>query len=252
MKTNNHESPVSLKYRAYQFLWASLDLVYPPTCCGCGIKGVRWCSDCQSKVEVIGDLVCPSCGCPQKSISTCGICRQNHPPYAALRSWSVFKGPLREALHHLKYKKDISLGDSLSKPLISFLRKLTWDIDLVTPVPLSAVRLKQRGYNQAALLAWPVAMSLHFVYSKEALLRIKESKSQVGLSFQDRRTNVAGVFWADSKIVSGKNVLVIDDVTTTGATIESCALSLSTAGAKEVYGLTLSRAVLATHNREGL
>ena len=247
MKTKHYQSPAFSTYRAYRLFWQSIDLIFPPACAGCGKIGFRWCPDCQKQVEILGDEVCPVCGDPQKTKAKCWKCRNNQPPYRALRSWSVFNGPTREALHRLKYRRDLGLGDTLSERLIPFLVDLQWKIDLIVPVPLGSARLKERGYNQAALLAWPVAARLGIHYSSTALLRIKESKSQVGLSLAERRANVDGIFKAGSRLVMGKSVLVIDDVTTTGATIESCAAALSQAGATDIYGLTFARAMLIPH-----
>jgi competence protein ComFC len=231
-------------YRIYQIIWQSLDWLFPPECGGCGGKGSRWCQACQSRVEPIGPIVCRVCGDPQTSTKTCKNCRKIPPAYHSLRSWAAFKGPLREALHHLKYRRDLALGDSLSRPLIGYLEDLNWKVDLIVPVPLGNKRLKQRGYNQAALLAKPIALAHAINYSSKALLRVKDTPSQVGLTINQRRQNVFGAFWANAETIRGRSVLIIDDVTTTGATIESCAQALKESGALEIFALTLARAIL--------
>jgi competence protein ComFC len=134
------------------------------------------------------------------------------------------------------------MGEALSKPLINLACQLNWDLDMVVPVPLGAARQKERGYNQASLLARPLAMQLNLNYRSKALLRVRETQSQIELNREQRKLNVAGAFRADPKNVAGKNVLVIDDVTTTGSTLDSCADALLYAGAGKVYGLTLARA----------
>jgi ComF family protein len=155
----------------------------------------------------------------------------------------VFAGSLRKALHRLKYSRDVSLGEVLARPLISFLSETGWEIHLVTPVPLSPERLAERGYNQAALLARPVALALGMEYTPSALKKVRETPSQVGLTYDQRRENVEGAFVASSSLVKDKNVLVVDDVTTSGATLDSCAWALLSGGAKQVFGLTLARAI---------
>jgi ComF family protein len=155
----------------------------------------------------------------------------------------VFAGSLRKALHRLKYSRDVSLGEVLARPLISFLSETGWEIHLVTPVPLSPERLAERGYNQAALLARPVALALGMEYTPSALKKVRETPSQVGLTYDQRRENVEGAFAASSSLVKDKNVLVVDDVTTSGATLDSCAWALLSGGAKQVFGLTLARAI---------
>jgi len=240
--------PASTFYRIYQIIWQSLDWLFPPECGGgCGRQGNRWCQACQATVEPIGPIVCPVCGNPQITAQTCKNCQQIPPAYHSLRSWAAFKGPLREALHHLKYRRDIALGDSLSRPLIGYLENLNWKVDLIVPVPLGNQRLKQRGYNQAALLARPIALARTIDYSSNALLRVKDIPSQVGLTINQRRQNVSGAFWANPKTVRGRSVLIIDDVTTTGATIESCAQALKESGALEIFALTLARAILGSN-----
>ncbi|MBN1146826.1 MAG: ComF family protein [Anaerolineales bacterium] len=127
--------------------------------------------------------------------------------------------------------------------MMAMLRDLEWAIDLVTAVPIGAARRAERGYNQAALLALSLALGSVITYQPRALTKARETLSQVGLTFIERRDNVSGAFQARTRIVRGKCVLVVDDVTTSGATIEACSTALLEAGAREVYGLTLARAV---------
>lgn len=163
--------------------------------------------------------------------------------FQAMRSWGAFTGPLREAIHRLKYRKDVALGEALSRPLQDLVRSLNWPIDLIVPVPLSGQRLRERGYNQADCLAHPIALALGVDYHSRALLRIKNTQSQVGLSALQRKENVVDAFSANPRLVAGRQVLVVDDVATTGATIQSCACALLAAGAAQVFGMTLARAV---------
>jgi len=122
-------------------------------------------------------------------------------------------------------------------------RKLNWPIDIVVPIPLSDKRRKERGYNQVALVAMPLADSLKWLYKPQALKRVRETRSQVGLSLEERRVNVTNAFQADAGLVRDKSVLLMDDVATTGATLSAAASALSVAGAKKVYALTLARAL---------
>ncbi len=113
---------------------------------------------------------------------------------------------------------------------------------MVVPVPLGVARKKERGYNQASLLAYPLALRFNLAYRPKALWRVRETKSQVSLNRQERQKNVSEAFKAGAKLVNEKTILVIDDVTTSGATLDACAVALLKAGAKKVYGLTLARA----------
>jgi ComF family protein len=144
----------------------------------------------------------------------------------------------------LKYKGDIALGDVFARPLASQLLSYGWPVNLIVPVPIGVARKSERGYNQAALIAWPVALCAGIAYRPNALKKVRETRSQVGLPASERRTNVAEAFQADPKTVRGKSVLIMDDVTTSGATIEACTNALLSAGANQVYGLTLARAKL--------
>jgi ComF family protein len=127
--------------------------------------------------------------------------------------------------------------------MITSLQKLNWSLDIITPVPLGLVRLKERGYNQATLLARPIALYFQVPFSSRALIRTRETQSQVGLTVTERQLNMADAFWANSKLVEGKNILVVDDVATSGATLNACAKALVEEGASKVYGFSLARAV---------
>lgn len=230
-------------YRFHQFFWRAIDWVYPPRCAGCSTPGVRFCSACYSSVRVIDQLkICPVCGIPQKTTSICPECATLAPGFTALRSWGLYEGALRKAIHRLKYRSDLGVSEELAKPISILLRDNNWQVDLLTPVPLSRNRLRTRGYNQSALVARWVSLANAIPYEPKAMIRIKDTISQVGLSGDERRQNVLAAFQSNRANVAGKKILVIDDVTTTGATMHACATALLMAGASQVYGLTLARA----------
>jgi ComF family protein len=229
-------------YFLYHLSWCAVDWLYPPNCGGCGALGERWCPVCQEQTQIISGNVCPSCGYPQDGTEVCPSCLSAAPVYHALRSWGFFKGPLREALHRLKYRQDLGLGEILSHPLVDLVSELNWQIDGICPVPLSHKRSQERGYNQSSLLAWPISLALKIPYLSKGIERIRDTRSQVGLSKVERIQNVSGAFQARHSLVKCKSIMIVDDVTTTGATIQACAQALLDAGAKAVYGLTLARA----------
>jgi competence protein ComFC len=231
-------------YRLYQLAWAGLDWLYPPHCGGCGKLYSRWCQNCQGQVQLIQETVCEICGERLDAPGRCPDCRVTPPPFTALRSWAVYAGPVRNAILNLKYQGDISLGEILARPLVELVDRLGWKFDLLTPVPTSLARKKRRGYNQASILALPLALGCAVNYRPHSLIKIKNTPSQVGLTAVQRRENVRQAFQACPKLVRGKAVLVVDDVTTSGATMRACAEALLGAGARQVYGLTLARAVL--------
>jgi competence protein ComFC len=240
-----HRNPA---YFCYQTFWAMIDWLYPPSCAGCGCSGSRWCSICQSNTAQIGQQVCEQCGEPNNAAGICLLCQHSPPAFTAVRSWAIYGGVVRQALHALKYRQNIALGDTLSVPLLHLYNELNWQIDIIVPVPLSNKRKRSRGYNQSALLARPLSLAAGIPYRANALQRVRDTVSQVGLSGKERSINVRGAFAAQSKFVRGKTILVIDDITTTGATIQNCAAALLEAGAVNVYGLTVARAIPETHN----
>jgi ComF family protein len=230
-------------YRLYRLAWTGLDWVYPPRCGGCGSSGSRFCNHCLQETQIIPSPVCTVCGRSLESPGTCRNCQADLPDFTAMRSWAFFSGPLRSAMHRLKYKRDVALGDTMAQPLIRLLATTNWVIDLVTAVPAGVARQKERGYNQAALLARPIALSQGVPLRLGALKKLRETRSQVGLSVQERRRNVENAFQADAGSVQGKHVLLVDDVATSGATITACTRALNHAGAQQVFVLTLAHAV---------
>jgi competence protein ComFC len=231
------------QYYLYKNFWVGIDWLFPPVCGGCGRSGTRWCQDCQKKVQVIDEPVCNACGLPQTHSGLCERCEEKLPSFKLLRSWTVFEEPVRKALHRLKYRRDIGLGEALSNQMSGFVAQLGWSVDTLIPIPLGKRRLKERGYNQVAMVAMPLSIQLGLDYDPAALARARETRSQVGLSAVERQENVQGAFFVDGMKVSGRSVLLIDDVSTTGATLSSAAEALLTSGAREVYAVTIARAL---------
>ena len=229
-------------YTLYRSIWNALDLLFPPVCGGCGKIGSRWCAECQQRVKILSGTLCEICGLPLDKAGICDTCRADRPHFRALRAWAVFENPVQTALHKLKYRRDISMGDSLASHMLSFVRELNWPMDMIVPIPLGKERHKQRGYNQVGMIAKPLAMALNVEYAPNELMRRKETRTQVGLTKTERKENVDGAFQAGVG-VREKTVLVMDDVSTTGSTLSSSAEALYSSGAKDVYALTVARAL---------
>lgn len=221
---------------------AVLDWIFPPHCAGCGKQGFVWCSDCQSEVQVIGKK-CPKCGLPQAGDELCADCQQEMPIYQEMRSWALYQGSLKKALLGLKYKNNMPVGDALATQAAPTLDAQKWPIDLVIPIPLSRRRLGERGYNQAGLIAHPLALALGLPYAPKALTRWRDTHSQVGLTGKQRCENMRGVFRAEGERLRGRAILVIDDIATTGSTISSATEALLAGGASQVYAFTIARAL---------
>lgn len=230
--------------RIYRGFWAALDWLYPPVCAGCGEPGYRLCPKCRGKINFFQGNLCEICGRPiDKPGALCKACDTAPPPYDALRSLAKYEGAMRACIHSLKYDHNQSLGEYFSKDLLNCIKLENWTLDMVIPVPLSPLRIKERGYNQSALIARPLAMALSLRYQPYALKRIRNTQSQVELTAEKRRINVAGAFQAVPELVKDKVVLLVDDVTTTGSTINECTRELKSVGARAVYCITLARPI---------
>jgi ComF family protein len=222
--------------------WNVIDLVFPPVCPGCQEIGERWCEDCQKSVTRMPLEICEICGEP--SVKTiCKRCAASRPSLVHIRSWAVFKQPIRNALHTLKYRNNIGLGLSLAASIAPGLQELHWPIEAIIPIPLSEKRYRERGYNQVDLFARPLAQLNGVVYLPKGLRRARHTRSQVGLSIDERKQNLQQAFQADERFIAGKNILLVDDVCTTGATLIEAALTLTQSGATSVYAYTVARAV---------
>jgi competence protein ComFC len=191
----------------------------------------------------IHDPVCERCGMPTKGHNICEKCLKEPPAYRMMRSWAVFDSPIQNGLHTMKYKGNLPLGEALALHMFDFVKSLRWDIDLLIPVPLGKKRLQERGYNQVALVAQPLAYRTGVRYLPHGLWKARETRSQVGLNVSQRQINVLNAYQADARRVARKSVLLMDDVSTTGSTISACTEALLTAGAREVYGITIARAL---------
>jgi competence protein ComFC len=235
--------PVRPAYHLYRWMWGSLDYIFPPDCGGCGESGHLWCAPCQLKVKEIIGSICSYCGQPWKTPGLCFRCDKRQPNFSMLRSWALYVGPVREAIQRLKYRRNVSLGFIFTEYLYRLVRENGWRVDAVIPVPLGVARLQERGYNQAVLIAQPLALRIGKPCLKRGLIRVRETRSQVGLSYAERLANVSTAFEGNKNFVSGLHVLVVDDVATSSATLDACALALLQAGAGEVNCVTLARAI---------
>lgn len=241
------ESPLfrePIRLQIYRWFWQAVDFVYPPECAGCNKPGEIWCNDCQESVRAITGPICPICGYPLTRNEVCPDCQETPPPYTALRSWAEYEGPLREALHNLKYKNDLELANVFSSALVNIIQTAHWNFDFIIPMPISPNHYKSRGYNQSVVIARPIALTLGIPIVSNVVKRIKETRSQVNLNREERFKNLQSAFSANSAKLLNKKVLLVDDICTTGATISSCSKTLKGAGCSEIYCLTIARTLI--------
>ncbi len=236
----------------YRLMWEAVDWLFPPICPGCGREGERWCKDCQSETLPLAGDYCPVCCNPATHGNLCSECEKEAPAFCAARSFTIYAGPIKEAIHSLKYSRNIAIAEPLSDYLLAAFQAEKWQVDLVVPVPLGHSRLMERGFNQAAELARPFALTAGLPFSPDVLVRKRETHAQAQLGRADRIQNLAGAFRAEQALVTGRRILVIDDVLTTGATLQNCALALLQAGASQVFGLTVARAGHTIHRKENM
>jgi ComF family protein len=197
------------------------------------------CSDCWSKLEPIPRPFCLQCGTPAPAIETrCGACRRGDHAFDFARSLFLFNDPMRGIIHHLKYSARVSLAKPLGPPLRDCLATEGFDAKIVVPVPLHRSRARQRGFNQAELLARQLGLHMDL----RLLKRRKNTPSQTGLSRSQRTLNLSAAF--EVRGVPPETVLVIDDVYTTGSTLHEIAKTLKRAGASKVEVLTVARVPL--------
>ncbi|WP_081460240.1 ComF family protein [Anaerolinea thermophila] len=227
----------------YHLGWTAVDWLFPPYCLDCGTLGERWCETCQQKISLLAPPLCERCGRPVELAGLCVECQHAPISMDAIRSCYAYEGIIREAIHRLKFEKDLGLAEILANALIKVLSMQDWNIDVITSVPVSPARMKERGYNQAEMLAFPLALNTGVPYKRSLLKRVKDAPSQVGLSKEERRENIREAFEGLPQASQYSSVLVVDDVVTTGSTLQSCALALREQGVKQVYGLTLARAI---------
>ncbi len=222
-----------------------LNLFFPSPCRICGellheITRVPVCADCWAGVHPLPAVgLCGKCGIPATA-DVCGVCLENPPRFDMARSYGEYRGNLRELIHLLKYQGMAPLAAPLARRMAEAAAVLP-GCHAVVALPLEVARRRQRGYNQAELLARALAGQLALPVLSNACRRIRATLPQSGLSRDDRRKNVQDAFAADKSIVNSRMILLVDDVMTTGATLDSCAGALRAAGAAAVFGITAAR-----------
>jgi ComF family protein len=222
------------------FFSSLLDLIFPPCCVSCKALGQRLCDSCAGGISWIDTNICTKCGLPL-TINTSHCCI-DPADLRFVRSAAVFSGAMRKALHAMKYYSDRSLAEQLVCRAHHHWNPPSWDFDALMPVPLGRQRQQTRGYNQSHLLAVALSRLVGIPVDTKSLIRVRETQSQVGLSIQARKENTDNAFRAFS--VHHRKVLLVDDVCTTGATLQSCAEALTQAGSAGVGAITIARAVL--------
>lgn len=230
------------------------DLLYPRICPGCGRPvdrpGRSCCWSCFSSISLFTESLCERCGgFVAGKIGhefLCGACLSHLPAFERARAAGCFTGLLRTLLHDYKYHGALWLTPDLTDLLEGAFRAqfLADQVDLILPVPLHPFRKRERTYNQSEELARALAKRLDRLCKPDLLQRIRYTDSQTTLSAPKRRENLKGAFIAHHpEWIVGRTILLIDDVMTTGATFDACAVVLKQAGAKHIWALSVARGV---------
>lgn len=218
---------------------AALDLLFPPRCALCRAGGSMLCDACVALLPPADGDRCPRCWTP--SAGLCAHCASGQViAFISIRAPFVMEGGARDLVHQLKYGGMSALAAPMGALMAA---RVTGGCDLVVPVPLHRGRQRSRGYNQAALLARHTAAVGGLRVDERAAARIRATTPLArGMHRAERRAIVEGAFAARPERVEGRHILLIDDVATTGATLDACAHALLAAGAASVSCATFARA----------
>ncbi len=229
-----------------------LDLLFPVRCAGCGRAGELLCPACRAQVQPVPQPVCIRCGRPLAVQGRCDGCAAGQFHVSAIRSAAVYADPLSQVIHRFKYEGRPELHEPLGQMLAGYWRDRSATVDLVAAVPLHENRLRERGFNQSDLLAAVLCREVRLPLLQPGVLRReRDTAQQMLLGPAERRTNVQDAFRWRGPHLAGSKVLLIDDVATTGSTLEACAEALLAAGANKVWALTVARALGSQNAAKG-
>lgn len=230
-----------------RFLHIFLEYLYPRRCPICheiiGVKNTYICMECTNKLEVIKEPRCKKCSKPieSKTREYCLDCSNKQLHYDRGYALWVYKKGIKESIYAFKYQNRKEYAHYYTMELLKYygstLEKL--QLDVVMPIPISRKKKIKRGFNQAELIAKPIAKALGVQIDTKTLIRIKDTTPQKKLNNKDRIKNLEKAFKILKNSVEYKNVLLVDDIYTTGSTISECAKILKASGAERIYYISL-------------
>lgn len=216
----------------------ALDLLFPSKCAGCGRAGELLCRTCLGDATRLDSRVCRHCATPTGRGTLCGACAAVPPALYRLIAAFTYDGAIRRAIHSFKYQDIRALAPVLADALASDPRLGRLEADALVPVPLHERRLRERGYNQAELLARELGTRMGLPMRTDLVRRVGDGPSQ--LDAADRRANVERAFEAEGE-ARGMHLMLVDDVATTGSTLNACAHVLLKAGAGRVGAIVVAK-----------
>lgn len=232
-------------------LRALAELLFPLGCAGCRgpVASELFCDDCLPLVETLPAWRCRLCSGnlppPIRRGDTAGLCAgctEGRPGFDGVWAPFVYGGPVAQAIHRLKYRGERGLAARLAAPLVEAGREALAVVDAIVHLPAHPVRRRERGFDQAEILAAALAAAGAGSHDRRALRRLRSDGHQVGRGREDRGAAMKGAFRAMAE-ASGRSFVLVDDVVTTGATADAAARALKEAGARQVFVLALARAL---------
>lgn len=222
-----------------------LEIFFPTRCLICGKYGQELCFDCAQNIEIIKTNLCPECGKISTTGKYCDSCRRSKKPHLSqiIVATRYNVGPIKQLVSLYKYDGFRGLAKPLGELIVCRLKSLNISFNdaVVVPVPLYIKRKNRRGFNQSELLARHISKQLS-LSGGDALARNRDTVPQVSLKKNQRTTNISGAFaCVDRELVCNKNVILVDDVVTTGATLEECGKILKENGARKIIGAVIAR-----------
>lgn len=228
----------------------AVNAVLPPACPVCGkpapfVGGIRAdiCEGCMQKVGYVNEPVCLKCGKPVKDEATeyCSDCGRREHVYDQACAVYEYSKDIKESIYRFKYYNRQEYARIYAKQMADRCGGMIrmWSPDVIIPVPIHISKLRQRGFNQAGLIARPLGKLMGIPVDEELLIRIVKTEPMKELSNQERIKNLQNAFQVTGKVVRYKKVLIVDDIYTTGATFDACASVLKDAGVSQVYGVSL-------------
>ena len=225
-----------------------LNLLFPINCLGCGKEGFLICPDCLVKIPLYDKFICPACQRPSLYGKSCPTCRSHLK--GIVIALDYHEPIIKKTIQSFKYQPYIfGLAQYFAHLIIKCLKQSPYHFNyfrennfILIPIPLAKRKLAERGFNQTELIAEVIAKELDWPLETKILFKIKETLSQTNFSKEERKNNVKNTFLVkDTTWIKNKNILLVDDIFTTGATLEEAAKILRQAGAKEVWGIVLAK-----------
>lgn len=234
-------------------MWRALaDLLFPRACAGCGAMRPEglFCARCRDEVEILPSWRCRLCSGTlppplrrgEKTPGLCTPCTEQRPAFDGVWAPFVYGGPVARAVHRLKYHGERGLAARLAAPMREAGKEALAVVDALAHLPVHPSRLRERGYDQASLLAAALAGAGAGSHARSALWRLRAAGPQVGRGREDRSAAMVGAFRAKIEGL-GRSFVLVDDVVTTGATANAAARALKEAGAGQVFVLAFARAL---------